>query len=96
MAFAGAFAGALVAAAVMYNKKRPVTLNINLLEKAVLDKYPNAIITGIEHANSSPNIYVVTVVLGENEYKIFATAKGEIISSNPNIPKEFESEDEEK
>jgi hypothetical protein len=95
MAVAAASIGAFVGAAVWY-KKRPITLNVTVLEKAVLDKYPNAIITGIENSNSSTNIYVVTVILGEKEYKIFATAKGEIISSNPNIPEEFESEGEEK
>lgn len=88
IAFA-AVGAASVGAALLF-KNKSVTLNVTVLEKVILDKYPNAIITGIENSYSSQNVYTVKVILGEKEYKIFATAKGDIISSNPNIPQEFE------
>ena len=74
------------AAATLYFKKNKAMLNVGEFEKAVLLKYPKANIISIEKTFVDDNIYTVTAMINEREYRLYVTADGEIIETTPRIP----------
>lgn len=72
--------GIVVAVATaIFSLKRNMQLDVTAFEETVLKKYPGAKITSIEKTFKSDNLYVVTIMLNEKEFRLFATASGEII-----------------
>lgn len=86
-----AVAAVSIGTAVFLNNKS-IQLNVTALENTVLEIYPNAVITSIEETIVRGN-YLVKVTLEDFEYKIFITAKGEIINTSPKIPEKFKNQD---
>jgi hypothetical protein len=74
------------AAAALYFKKKHVQLNVTEFEKAILSKYPGANIISIEKTFVDDNIYTVTAIIDEKEYRLYVTVDGEIVESTPRIP----------
>jgi len=74
-------------------RDKPVKLNVTAMEAAILERYPAAVITGIERSNVDEEIYTVQITLGGAEYKLFVSGHGDVLNANPPIPAEFENSD---